>query len=131
MSSPAVPGISPYWKHVLDAWNRRNDDNVHFMFYEDILLKPEETIKELAAFLGKRLMEDEVKSLKDHLKFENFRNNNSVLAFPINEKEPNKNFIRRGKVGGNPEMTEEISEKFDDWARKNLMNSDLKFPVDI
>lgn len=95
------------------------------MFYEDILLNAEDSIKKLATFLNRNLSDDDVAKLKDYLKFENFKKSYSLTSTN------NPNFIRRGKVGGNPEMTEELSNKFDEWTKKNLENSDLKFPVDF
>lgn len=86
------------------------------------------SLEKLSEFLGNPLKEDDLPKLMNHLQFENFKKN-----FSINFKfDPNhsscEEFVRRGKVGGNPEMSEEKSTKFDEWARKNLMNFDLKFP---
>ena len=37
-------------------------------------------------------------------------------------------FVRQGKVGGNPEITHEVSHKIDEWTKKNLGDFDFKFP---
>lgn len=28
----------PYWEHIKSSWRHRNDENVLFMFYEDMIL---------------------------------------------------------------------------------------------
>jgi len=118
---------APYWKHVLEGWNYRADDNVHFMFYEDLKFDMENSLKKLSVFLGHPLEDEDLPKLMNHLQFESFKKNTSVIM-PINAKKEDNGFIRRGKVGGNPEMTKDMSKKFDEWTEKNLKHSDLKFP---
>lgn len=123
-----APGGSPYWKHVLEGWNRRHDKNVHFMFYEDLLKNMDDSIKKLASFLEKPLNDEDLPKLKEHLKFDNFKKNPAITI--VREgMSSNQEFIRRGKIGGNPEVTEQISKKVDKWIRENLINCDLKFPL--
>lgn len=63
----------------------------------------------------------------DHLRFENIQKNEAVNV-PLNPATPsNKDLVRRGKVGGNPEMTYDRAEKIDAWAADNLKGSDFKF----
>lgn len=91
-------------------------------------METEQTLRELADFLGKPLSDNDLPKLLDHLEFENFKSNPSV-NYKMNEENPeNSGFVRRGKVGGNPEMSFEISQRFDDWIQENLKGSDLQFP---
>lgn len=118
----------PYWKHVLDGWSHQHDENVHFMFYETSMLEMESSLKDLASFLGHPLKDEDLPALMNHLQFDNVKKN-AAINMPINaDASKNAAFVRRGKVGGNPEMTKEMSKKFDDWSKKNLEKSDLKFP---
>lgn len=84
------------------------------------------SLKKLSQFLNKPLEDKDLPNLMKHLHFENLRKNPAV-NFAIDEENPNKSFIRRGKVGGNPEMTAEISKKFDEWTAKSLEAVDFKF----
>lgn len=99
------------------------------MFYEDCQKDMTGSLRKLAEFLGKPLADKDLPKLLDHLKFDNVKNNASINAL-INPQDPTvRALVRRGKVGGNPEMTKEISDKFDAWTAKNLKDSDLKFPL--
>lgn len=112
----------------MNAWSHRNDENVLFLFYENLNLETEQTLRKLANFLGKTLNDNELPQLLDHLQFENFKSNPSV-NYTMNEEDPeNSGLVRRGKIGGNPEMSKEISQKFDVWIKQNLKDSDLRFP---
>lgn len=100
------------------------------MFYEDCKLDLATSLKKLAEFLGKPLSDDDLPKLIKHLQFDSFKKS-SVQNFkldPTVASDSNADFIRRGKIGGNSEMTAELSKIFDDWTEENLKNSDLKFP---
>lgn len=118
----------PYWQHVLKAWSHRNEKNVFFMFYEDLKVETEKTIRNLSTFLGKPISDDALPKLLEYLKFENFKAN-SQINFKMNEEDTDNNsFVRRGKIGGNPEISNEMSKKFDVWIEENLNGTDLQFP---
>ncbi|CRL03234.1 CLUMA_CG016264, isoform A [Clunio marinus] len=112
---------APYWKHVLDGWKHRHESNFHFMFYEDLKLNTEESLRKLSKFLEKPLKDEDLPKLLDHLNFDNAKENLAVNAVNL--------MLRKGCIGGNSEMTEEISANFDKWTEENLRESDLKFPV--
>lgn len=88
----------------------------------------ENSLKDLASFLGHPLKDEDLPALMNHLQFENVKKNAAINMATNSHDNKNAKFVRRGKVGGNPEMTKEMSTKFDDWSKKNLENSDLKFP---
>lgn len=117
----------PYWKHVLDGWSHRDDENVHFMFYEDAKLDLKLTLEKLAKFLGKTLAPGDLPGLMEYLKFENIKNNKAV-NFKFNpEHGEQQQHVRRGKIGGNPEITEDISRELDEWTKNNIATG-LTFP---
>lgn len=118
----------PYWKHILDGWRHRNDENVLFMFYEDSQLDMEKALRKLSNFLGKPLKDEDLPKLMDHLHIENVRKN-PTINFKFNDAPTSAvDFVRQGKVGGNPEMTDEVARKIDEWTKKNLGDFDFKFP---
>lgn len=123
-----LAACGPYWEHVLNAWSHRNDENVFFIFYENLKVETEQTLRKLADFLEKPISDDDLPKLLDHLEFKNFKSNPSV-NYRINDiHSENGGLVRRGEIGGNPEMTAEIAKKFDDWISENLKDSDLRFP---
>lgn len=111
----------------MDGWNNRHHENVHFVFYEELKLDQENALKKLANFLGNPLKEEDLPQLMEHISFENIKKNDGI-NIKFNSAEKGVEFIRRGKVGGNPEMTKDMSKKFDQWAERNLANTDLRFP---
>ena len=49
-----------YWPHINDAWNLRNNPNMHIVFYSDIVLQPKQEMKKLSTFLGVDLSEEQL-----------------------------------------------------------------------
>ncbi|KAJ8935118.1 hypothetical protein NQ318_004495, partial [Aromia moschata] len=70
--------FSPYFEHIKEAWTKRNDNNFLFLFYEDTLKDMRSTIRKVADFLEKKLTDEQIEQLMDHLSFEKFKNNQSV-----------------------------------------------------
>ncbi|KAG4068854.1 hypothetical protein HA402_005002 [Bradysia odoriphaga] len=120
----------PYFEHIKDAWNRRNDSNVLFLFYENLVVDLENSLKKLASFLERPLSDNELPELLQHLSFQNFKQNSSVnMQLFENLGMGGWSFMRRGQVGGNPEITAEIGEKIDAWTNEQLKGTGLIFPI--
>jgi len=66
---------TPFFPHVLDAWNKRHHPNLLFIFYEDLKRDLRGQLEKIATFLGKDLSQDR---LREHLKFENIEKNEAV-----------------------------------------------------
>lgn len=122
-----------FLKHVSSAWNRRNDQNFLFLFYEDIVTDMPASIKKIAEFLNQPLRDEDLPGILNHMKFDNFKTNSMVNLQPLVEskvfRDTDQGHVRRGKVGGNPEMTEEFSKQIDKWMEEKLNGIDLKFPT--
>lgn len=119
----------PYFEHIKDGWSHRNDKNVLFLFYEDLIMDLEKSLKRLAAFLDYQLNDIDIPELVRHLSFENFKNNTAVNREHLSKNSTNKwEFVRRGKIGGNPEMTPILIAKIDEFTEKQLMGCGLNFP---
>ncbi|KAJ8939807.1 hypothetical protein NQ318_012807 [Aromia moschata] len=125
---------TPYWEHIKEGWERRNEGNMLFLFYENINKDLRGNIEKIANFLGKNYSNQQYQGLENHLKIENFRNNSSVnfdllknLGILVDNEE---SFVRRGKTGGwRNYFDEKLNDRADKWIALNLKHTDIKFPT--
>ncbi|XP_048507812.1 uncharacterized protein LOC105685831 [Athalia rosae] len=124
---------APFWKHVLGFWERRNDDNVLFLRYEDMKADLPAVIEKSAEFLGKKFTNDEIATLAEHLSFASMKANPAVNYEGVVELnktlkciEHEGKFMRSGKVDQwKGDMSAETIERFDNWTDENLKNTGL------
>lgn len=140
----------PYWTHIKEGWERRHENNVLFMFYED-MVKVENieilektlilmfqdlrsAIQSMSHFLGKKFTADEMDKLQNHLKFDNFKNNKVVTLPMMNEigffKKDAEKFVRKGRSGGWKEyFNEEQANEAERWMEENQKAIGIKFKM--
>lgn len=85
----------------------------------------------MAEFLGKKLSKDQIDILEDHLSIVKFKENKSVNWDHLVQlgMVKDKNFIRKGKVGGWKDLFDEKQEKeFDQVVEEKLKGMDFRFP---
>uniref|UniRef100_A0A224XS02 Putative sulfotransferase n=1 Tax=Panstrongylus lignarius TaxID=156445 RepID=A0A224XS02_9HEMI len=119
---------SPYWGHLEEAWGLKNNPNLLFLFYEDVVTDMKGSVKKVADFLEKTVNENDVNKLCDHLQIDNFRKNVPVQTSEkidgyVNDNE--QGFIRNGKIGGNKEFDETLSKEVDEWIAANLKRNKI------
>ncbi|KAJ8725834.1 hypothetical protein PYW08_004017 [Mythimna loreyi] len=123
---------TPYFEHVKEAWEKRDDPNMLFLFYEDLSKDLPASILRVADFFGKQLNEEQVTRLCDHLSFENFKNNKSVNYEHLRELgvlAKGESMIRKGKTGGwRAYFDDEMTQQAERWIEDNLRDTDLRFP---
>ncbi|XP_061713630.1 luciferin sulfotransferase-like isoform X3 [Cydia pomonella] len=64
---------SPYLTHLKEAWALRQHPNMLFIFYEDMKEDLSSSIKRISDFLGKKVTDEQIAILCEHLDIENFR----------------------------------------------------------
>ncbi|KAK2575938.1 hypothetical protein KPH14_007300 [Odynerus spinipes] len=127
---------APYWEHVLDYWNKKNERNILFLKYEDMKSDLPSVIKKSAEFLGKSIPEDEVQTLATHLSFANMKNNRAVNyedSIKKNKKlrmvEAEGVFMRSGEVNQwKGKLSPDMVEKFDELTKQMFGSVGLSFP---
>ncbi|KAJ8725832.1 hypothetical protein PYW08_004015 [Mythimna loreyi] len=124
--------LTPYFEHVKEAWEKRDDPNMLFLFYEDLLKDLPACIGRVADFFGKQLNEEQINRLCDHLSFENFKNNESVNYENLRGAgvlAKGEAIIRKGKSGGwRAYFDDEMTQQAERWIEDNLRDTDLRFP---
>lgn len=122
---------SPYFEHIKDGWNRRNEENVLFLFYEDLLSDLKGSLKELSDFLGKPLQDADYPKLLDHLHIKNFKNNPSINCKNLEDvkilSKDAQGFVRNGSVEKNTELSSKMIQQMDKWIEENLKDTDFRF----
>ncbi|KAJ8725829.1 hypothetical protein PYW08_004012 [Mythimna loreyi] len=124
--------LTPYFEHVKEAWEKRDEPNMLFLFYEDLSKDLPASIRRVADFFGKQLNEEQMNRLCDHLSIENFKNNKSVNFEEmknIGVLAKDETFIRKGKTGGwRDYFDDEMTQQAERWIEDNLRDTDLRFP---
>ncbi|KAB7497527.1 Sulfotransferase 1C2 [Armadillidium nasatum] len=123
--------FSPFWKHILEFWERRHDDNIFFIRFEDMKQNLRGMIKKVAKFLGKELSEEYIDKLENHLSFENMKTNaavNNESTFSAIECRKDIRFMRNGKVGDwKCHLNESQVKQINKWIEDNLKDSDFPY----
>lgn len=89
----------------------------------------EKSLRIVTTFLECELNDSDLPDLINHLNFANFKQNSAVNYEHIRKMSAVKwDHIRLGKIGGNPELTPEITERIEEWTKNQLTDSDLQFP---
>ena len=146
--------FAPFFAHVLQAWVKRNHPNLLFLFFEDRKkvritfscksdkqwsLYPLQDLRgeilKVADFLGKKLSEDQIQRLTEHLKFKNMKQNNAAnndIAHPTGLTFEKGKFMRKGRTGDwKNHFTPEQNQTIDEWIERSLHGTDLQFITDL
>ncbi|XP_059490214.1 sulfotransferase 4A1-like [Neocloeon triangulifer] len=127
---------TPFWEHIKEAWELREEKNLLFLFYEDLVDDLPGCIKKVSDFLGKKMTADDVHRLANHLHIDNFRKNPSTNLdaenLPGLRVQGEQDFIRKGKNGSWKEelFTSELIARADKWISENMSQiPDFAFPT--
>ncbi|XP_041351331.1 sulfotransferase family cytosolic 1B member 1-like [Gigantopelta aegis] len=123
--------FGPWWKHVKEGWQMRDEDNVLFLTYEQMKKDLPGTIRMVSMFLGKPLNEAEIEKLAEHCSFKNMKANPCVnyswYEGWIYKKE-HEEFMRKGIIGDWKNfMTDEMAKQMDDLVARELKGTGLQF----
>jgi len=124
----------PYWKHILEIWERRHEDNILIVTYEDMKQDLAAVVRRVADFLGKNPTLEEIEKLVKHCSFDSMKENQSVQPGVDNPfiRHNISPFMRKGEVGDwKNHFTEEMNAKVDKYIEKHFSGSGLKFVYEL
>lgn len=118
----------PYNEHVLEFWKIRNQENVLFLFYEDMKRDFDGEMKKIANFLKKPFTQDQIDFACDYLSFDKMKANPKINREDkgddfkdkkgIKDNSEDFTFIRKGKVGSyKEELTEDQMKKLEKFSK--------------
>uniref|UniRef100_A0A0K8UXW4 Sulfotransferase 1 family member D1 n=2 Tax=Bactrocera latifrons TaxID=174628 RepID=A0A0K8UXW4_BACLA len=127
--------FNPFWPHVLDFWQLRDEPQIFFTSYERMKRDLGGVIKDVCKFLEREVEQEQLTQLVDHLSFDKMKDNpacnhvkefESMKAAAGREVEEFSRFVRRGIVGSHKdEMPQTAIQEFDDWTEDNLKDYQL------
>lgn len=89
-----------------------------FVFYEDLIADLESSLRMISNFLEKPLNDSDLPRLMEHLSFDNFKKNRAVNSSNLQDKDifdkTAPDFIRKGKVDKNTEVTSSMEKQIND-----------------
>ncbi|KAL7645814.1 UNVERIFIED_CONTAM: hypothetical protein RMT77_002711 [Armadillidium vulgare] len=131
---------SPFWKHLKEAWKRRDHPNIHFIFFEEMKANPKAEILRLKRFLNVNLTDHQVDKIVHYTSFGEMRKREGDnlmgpdSAIMINSEFQSKEggFFRKGEAGDySNKLTAEDIAKIVNWTKENTkdMGDNFKYKI--
>ena len=84
---------------LLDWWQEKDNPNVLFVMYENMIKDLPTEVGRVAAFMGKTLSDDEKRNLCEYVTFNSMRENKDKFGKPKDMDNEISHFFRKGQVG--------------------------------
>ncbi|XP_029291678.1 cytosolic sulfotransferase 1-like [Cottoperca gobio] len=120
--------------HVNGWWEKKQSyQNLHYMFYEDLIEDTGREIDKLCCFLGLSPSAEEKERIKGRVQFDDMKRNSMVNHLSVKNFDSKISpFMRKGKVGDwKNHFTVDQSEHFDEDYKKKMKNPTLQFRTEI
>jgi len=121
-----------WFENVLYWWERRNEEHVFFITYEEMKKDHRGSVARIAKFLKLNLSDDVIDTITEHSTFDSMKKdpttNPDKLPFYQDAGKEKTSFLRKGKVGDwKNHFTVAQNELFDELYHKKMSGSGLTF----
>ena len=123
-----------FFEHVAEWLEQKSNDSIYFLTYEDLSEDFEKAVTGIAKFLGLNISAEKMNSLKEKSSFEVMKKDDKTNFNWLNgiSKDPNADFMRKGKVGDwKNHLSEEQSKKIEDMANEILIPLGAKIKYEL
>lgn len=126
----------PYWLHIKEAWEQKDNPNMHFVFYEDMKSNINEELEKLNNFLATDLSKDQLEKVRHYTSFEEMKHRDNVFKetdepdiFTHSEyRKQHGGFYRKGESSTwKSKLSPEQNKDLDAWIEKNLTPLGITF----
>ncbi|XP_066927038.1 sulfotransferase 1B1-like [Clytia hemisphaerica] len=126
-----TPYYLPYFSQVLGYWNRRSQENLLVLCYEEMQKDLPSVVRKIASFLDIEMTDEEVLKLCHHTSFDQMKKNPHVNVLK-GLKMYDGQYLNKGKVGQwKDHFSEELIQKFELFEREGLKGTDLEFVFEL
>ncbi|MEE6516254.1 hypothetical protein FKM82_025526, partial [Ascaphus truei] len=124
-------GYGQWTTHVRDWWDLRRQQDILYLFYEDMLENPMREIRKVVSFLGKDLTEEVLEKILQHTSFkamkQNPMTNYTALSLSLMDHSISP-FMRKGLCGDwKNHFSASQSKRFDEYYQQGMSDTDLSF----
>ncbi|GIK06540.1 hypothetical protein Aspvir_002190 [Aspergillus viridinutans] len=117
-----------WFDHVLSWWEKRHQENVMFVKYEDLQKNFDSELRRIADFLLIEVDDAMINEIRDTVSFSNMKTNK--FSSLVN-RDCHSCFFRKGKVGTwREQFTAKQTELFDSMYRDRMADTGLSFDFD-
>ncbi|NXN97041.1 ST1D1 Sulfotransferase, partial [Rhinopomastus cyanomelas] len=123
-----------WYDHVRGWWEKKQEKQLLYLFYEDLKKDPRQEIQKILQFLGKELAEETVMKILHHTSFQEMKKNPAANyeTVPTTLMDHSISpFLRKGICGDwKNHFTVAQNERFNQQYRELMAGSDLQFQME-